>query len=461
MEPLLQPRGNSTHDDITSQEIPGSSGKWECKGKPKDGVWESSKANLDSMPTVQDIVHDIKTCGLVGSMPTLFYSFGITTAQAREWRDNTEHGLGGKGIMFNDALDDDWWKMVEKFKPIPPLRDKALVARFSAALAIASRAEIFLVTGSEVANGGGAYTVPHDPKNHWRKWEFPKVQRNALVTRVTVVDGGTSPFNRKLGWLPFHEDKYPGLPENDADNEDTGKIPPGAATATKSQPSTPKPTVPARPKISQNCHGLGSDKYIAQAKLSSNIKAFCSEVAKQRVQDRNSGSIERKYNVDTPESISISINWPPGRPFKLEEASCLKYMNIISNGCDGNNPNNPMNWKGGGSIQVDLVKYNLNPTTVRQPFRKQAWAHCKTKYDFLYDSYWIQGSGWASSDFGHRLKSKLNGCAGSNYHFSYRLNKDGSEWGLSGRAPIWKKKCIKKAIRSAGGPSDIECSGNG
>ena len=101
----MLPRADSTGENITLQELTATSGKWKCKSKPKDGKWESSKANLDTMPTVQNIVDDMKTCGLVGSMPTLFYSFGITTAQARMWRDNDTHGLAGNGIMFNDALD--------------------------------------------------------------------------------------------------------------------------------------------------------------------------------------------------------------------------------------------------------------------------------------------------------------------------------------------------------------------
>ena len=221
--------------------------------------------------------------------------------------------------------------MVEKFKPTPPLRDKALVARFSSALAIASRAEIFLVTSTEVAEKDGCYTIPHDPKNHWRKWEFPKVQRNSLATKVTVVDGQTSPFTRRLGWLPFDEDKYPTLPEFDADKEETGKLPETVATATATTFQAPTPT-PTGPKITQKCNGLGSNKYIAQPNLASIIKAFCSDAAKQGVQDKDSGSIVRSYNADTPEAVSLSMDWPSGLPFKLEEGVCLKYMNTVSAG---------------------------------------------------------------------------------------------------------------------------------
>ena len=178
------------------------------------------------------------------------------------------------------------------------------------------------------------------------------------------------------------------------------------------------------------------------------------------------------------------MNWPSGLDFKLKEDECNKYMgaeimdgessptttlkqhmtNDFALGCDGNDPENPMNWKAGGSLQVDKVEYLIVPVASRPTAPKNTWAHCDTRYDFLYDSYWIQGGGWGTLDGGKGLMDNLNGCAGSAYDFKYEPDGEGKtpqEWSLSGRSPIWKKGCITDAIKAAGGPSDIGCSGNG
>ena len=120
-----------------------------------------------------------------------------------------------------------------------------------------------------------------------------------------------------------------------------------------------------------------------------------------------------------------------------------------------------MNWKAGGTLERGKVLYHVEPQGERQPEPKEVLGHCRTRYDFLYDSYWIEGAGWGDSDSGDRLRDELYDCAGSHYGFGYQLKDDGSEWQLSGRSPVWRKKCIEGAIKDAGGPSDISCSGNG
>ncbi|KAH8585999.1 hypothetical protein B0O99DRAFT_586533 [Bisporella sp. PMI_857] len=231
----------------------------------------------------------------------------------------------------------------------------------------------------------------------------------------------------------------------------------------KSNPDCKSSVEPAKPPVSKKCRGVNTKKYLNRKTLAENIKTYCAEVARQGIQDKNSGSLERKYNTGTMEEVSISMHWPSGLAFKLREDEC--YMaDDFSLGCDGNDPENPMNWKAGGSFRVGKVEYVIQPMATRPTAPKKTWAHCKTRYDFLYDSYWIQGGGWGTHDSGKGIKAKLNGCAGSAYHFKYETDGDGKtpkEWSISGRAPIWKKKCITKAIKSAGGPSDIKCSGSG
>ncbi|KAI9780368.1 MAG: hypothetical protein M1816_003096 [Peltula sp. TS41687] len=128
-------------------------------------------------------------------------------------------------------------------------------------------------------------------------------------------------------------------------------------------PSNPeKPSKPDEPE--QKCAGIDTDTYVEQPVLAGNIKDFCEEAAKQGVQDKDSGSISRDFNKDTPNAVSIAITWPPGLPdFKPSEEDCNKFVGaMIMDGCDGNDPRNPKNYKHGGTVGVGQVTYEIKPT---------------------------------------------------------------------------------------------------
>ncbi|KAJ3539856.1 hypothetical protein NM208_g5315 [Fusarium decemcellulare] len=96
--------------------------------------------------------------------------------------------------------------------------------------------------------------------------------------------------------------------------------------------------------------------------MNDKIGKFCSEAAKQRVQDKDSGSTMRKYNAGTRFEVDISMDWPSGLDISdNEENKCKEKMTLIIDSCDGNNPANPLNWKHGGTIGDGPVRYGIYP----------------------------------------------------------------------------------------------------
>jgi hypothetical protein len=80
--------------------------------------------------------------------------------------------------------------------------------------------------------------------------------------------------------------------------------------------------------------------------------------------------IEQRYNkVDTPEEVIIKLTGPGG--FKPSSDGCKKYLTrLIIDACDGNDPKNPENYKGGGKETIGDVVYEVQPQSPRQPADK-------------------------------------------------------------------------------------------
>lgn len=208
-----------------------------CNNRPLDGqTWACEDPNLD-FPTVECLVEDMRTCGVVGNngASTVFYSFGVGTP---ETRPNVRDKLTPKGVMFNDGLlsDGDWYTKVaenRRFNIADPTvmsdptknsfnmkRQNIFVARYSEALARASAGEVFIVYRDRVGLGGkdgdldGAYQldIPADPNsgnpeqknplpNAWRTYEFGTLQRNSAVTKITGVETNNN-YAKTTDWEP-------------------------------------------------------------------------------------------------------------------------------------------------------------------------------------------------------------------------------------------------------------------
>ena len=181
------------------------------------GPWQSAQ-NAPYFPTVNDIKTDMLRCGNIGQTgPTIFYSFGTRTPEARGFRDT----LTPVGNMFNDVLPGDWFvgsgSVGEAINIVAADRQALLVARYGQAMAELSKGEVFLV----VPPFADPYTPPLDPPgvtpNVWRNYEFPTLQRNTDITQVTRVINAP-PYDRSPGWLP-NDPKYSELPPSNADSQ--------------------------------------------------------------------------------------------------------------------------------------------------------------------------------------------------------------------------------------------------
>jgi hypothetical protein len=131
---------------------------------------------------------------------------------------------------------------------------------------------------------------------------------------------------------------------------------------------------------------------------------------------------------------------------------------MVLDGCDGNNPANPMNWKGGGFVQVGKVRYRIDPKALRQPPPRTPGGGCSFTGNALADHVWIWGNGWENSDFGEGLKRNLRACGLSTFKFSYGLGKDGREWTAEADTGVFQNGCYEIAAKGAGAQSEFGCA---
>lgn len=159
---------------------------------------------------------DMTACGNVGRGPSMFYSFGVPTVEARtKFRDT----LTPRAIMFNDALPESWTTAVGKvlrFQLDQPKAHTVMAQRIATALAKLSKGEVFLVVKNRNGDHGGvgAYKNPNPNDNLinvGRNYEFPAIQRNTKITKVTCV-ALTDNLQRHTDWEP-NNSKYQMYPE--------------------------------------------------------------------------------------------------------------------------------------------------------------------------------------------------------------------------------------------------------
>jgi hypothetical protein len=205
-------------------------------------------------------------------------------------------------------------------------------------------------------------------------------------------------FNRKLGWgdngntqLPFQKRSFisarddapaPLYPIDEATGDDVDIVYADSLPAISNDtiPScesevtcdyfgdeTATPTATATPTNGPlKCNGLDSNKYITATTLDDKIIGFCSGMQTQGTQDTGSGSYSRTFNSGTRDEVELAVDWPPGQ--KLNMVPCAATMNEISAGCDNPAAGNPRNWKGGGSKQVSIGLFHINPKVTRSPY---------------------------------------------------------------------------------------------
>jgi hypothetical protein len=222
-------------------------------------------------------------------------------------------------------------------------------------------------------------------------------------------------FNKQLGWgdngnaqLPFQKrslistrdngppaplypiDEAPGDDTNIVNAEDLPAFPTDAIPSCQSEttcqyigdetdtPPAPATSPPAAPPTDGplTCNGLASKKYVAAATLDDKIITFCSGMQTQMTQDAGSGSYSRTFNTGTRDEVEIAVDWPPGQTLNM--IPCAATMNEISAGCDNPAAGNPRNWKGGGSKQVGVGLFHINPKVARSAHPTKFCPVCMT-----------------------------------------------------------------------------------
>ncbi|OJJ42538.1 hypothetical protein ASPZODRAFT_76607 [Penicilliopsis zonata CBS 506.65] len=216
------------------------------------------------------------------------------------------------------------------------------------------------------------------------------------------------------------------------------------------------------------CWGNATQAYVSEKRLNANYEDFCRGVA--RPTGQSGWSYSKTYDHGTPDEVQflISLNITSTN---YDQNECIESMERIINGCDGNDPNNPMDWKFGGQWIRGDYTYQVNPINTQRawPIPQSATGTCEGWYHLLFTSYEIQGAGWASYNYGQdSLLSSARSCVGSggitNWKFDYydKPTKDGYEWKATFNTPIWvRRRCFdnNKVQLGAGGFTN-GCAGN-
>ncbi|KAK6063014.1 Subtilisin-like protease 3 [Seiridium cupressi] len=193
-------------------------------------------------------------------------------------------------------------------------------------------------------------------------------------------------------------------------------------------------------------------------------KEFCPTAVEQKTLDSGSAAIMRSYNSGKMDAVAVAIEWLPNIQFEPNPDDCHKYLlQEIVDGCDGDDPDNPENFKGGGLFSVGDVTYRITPLTLRQPPKNGKQGGCDCTYNFADTRCWVWGSGWASADQGSALKGQLKDCAlfPTGWTFDYGLGDDGREWSADFLVGIGQRDCVTEAAKESGANTDFVCHGNG
>ncbi|KAK9420104.1 putative Peptidase S8/S53 domain-containing protein [Seiridium unicorne] len=219
------------------------------------------------------------------------------------------------------------------------------------------------------------------------------------------------------------------------------------------------------PPLHKQCTGLDSRKYVGRDELKRIIdKEFCPTAVEQKTLDSGSAAIMRSYNSGKMDAVAVAIEWLPNIQFEPNPDDCHKYLlQEIVDGCDGDDPHNPENFKGGGLLSVGDVTYRITPLTLRQPPKNGKQGGCDCTYNFADTRCWVWGSGWASADQGSALKGQLKDCAlfPTGWTFDYGLGDDGREWSADFLVGIGQRDCVTEAAKESGANTDFVCHGNG
>ncbi|PYI10812.1 SGNH hydrolase [Aspergillus sclerotiicarbonarius CBS 121057] len=214
----------------------------------------------------------------------------------------------------------------------------------------------------------------------------------------------------------------------------------------------------------------GRRDYANAELLYQNYKTYCAEV--KRPKNRRNWKDERWFNTNTPDTHYFSITLSNDATH-YDQAHCMESFERIITSCDGNDPENPMNWKFGGRWTRGSYTYELNiQSSFKRPWppTKKVGGSCDGTYKGLFSRYYMRGRGWSTWDSGQdTLVPAIRDCIGlgglTGFEFNYldQPDKDGNEWKATFKTPIWTNpRCFNnnKVAFAAGGFTN-GCTGSG
>ncbi|ROW17167.1 hypothetical protein VPNG_01101 [Cytospora leucostoma] len=216
----------------------------------------------------------------------------------------------------------------------------------------------------------------------------------------------------------------------------------------------------------------GSTAYTNEDQLNEKYESFCKGVTKPAGIAGWKAGYRKTYLSGTPDEFVLSVYgsaYSSGEN-EYDEDECINSMSRIINSCDGNDPDNPMDWKFGGEYTRGNWVYRVSPQRDTRPWpvMKAASGSCKGWYKGFFSSYTITGSGFSDYDWGQKtLLKEAKSCVGggiTHWKFTYSENAvdDGYEWKATFRTPIGvRRRCFKnnKVVTEINGFTD-GCGGN-
>ncbi|RAL14760.1 SGNH/GDSL hydrolase family protein [Aspergillus homomorphus CBS 101889] len=215
----------------------------------------------------------------------------------------------------------------------------------------------------------------------------------------------------------------------------------------------------------------GRQDYASADLMNENYKIYCREYRPPTGHYEKEYVDERWFNYQTPDTHWFRLTLRNGAVFDKQQ--CLDSFDRVINSCDGNDPENPLNWKFGGRWVRGNYIYEVGVSNSFKrpwPVIKAVDGSCRGKYKFIFSDYTLRGKGWSTADFGQKcIRPRMVGCLGkgiSVFDWKY-LNgaeeHDGMEWELSVRVPIaTSSRCFKNnRIAFECGGFTHGCEGNG
>ncbi|KAK3395015.1 SGNH hydrolase-type esterase domain-containing protein [Podospora didyma] len=213
----------------------------------------------------------------------------------------------------------------------------------------------------------------------------------------------------------------------------------------------------------------GRRAYATANKLDENYKTFCNEL------DAPSGGVtgwsrDRTFHQGTPDEHQFIVSLGSDASGDFNRQECLDSFERIIHGCDGDDPQNPMNWKFGGTWKKGAYTYEVSPKRDNRPWPpiKEPNGFCIGTYKGLFSDFQMAGSGFSSWDYGRdTILPNSKGCLGlgiTKFNFQYFDEPDanGMEWKLTFRTPVFVSgRCYRSdKVVSASGGTTHGCDGD-